>query len=725
MQTSRKKRGFSLAETLIVIAIVVILAALAFAYFNPRSMTKRQYDDYAKEIFIAAQNHLTLASTLNYLGRTVYGTAEMAQPVNTSDGISLAAGNESGVYYYVVDAVDSLSNNASLLNLMLPFGSIDETLRGGGKYIIRYQPVSGLVLDVFYWETSGRYPHTYSGDDYSDFLSKRENKAALRNYESDKSVIGYYGGVKAADAAAIELIRPQLWVENGDTLTVHITDSNTVAHKLELIIDGANSGSPTAFGTSALTEDNANSIPNKLAAYTLTLDDITSQDDKFAVVLNGSGIKPGDDLILRAVVSDPKVATNIASSDEVGCNSLFADSTSYSEHRADIANIRHLENLDPNISGLQVSYTSALQLVNLDRKSFMDGGGQILVGNLTYDYAPVNPAAALNYDGGSHTVANLKSELTGEDAGMFGQLKDGSKVKDLRITDFSFSGTNAGALAGQASGTEVTNVLACLDLSPTAHVSGVSNAGGLIGKASGSGANPCTISYCAAAATVDGSGATGGLIGLSESVTVSGCAAGGRTTNGKYSATDYNVNGGSSAGGLIGTLSGGSVTGSYSTCSVTGTIAGGLIGSVTGTPTVSKCYATGLVSGSSPDKQGAFGGTSFTATDCYYYEIVNEQASSVSASGAEFPVFTYMTAFPGGDNGVGKLDADVAEYNTQFKYGGSAIPYDTVLLLYFAGNYPLPTVFDLLGTTPGGTSYYVTIHHGDWPAPEILIISRS
>ena len=124
-------------------------------------------------------------------------------------------------------------------------------------------------------------------------------------------------------------------------------------------------------------------------------------------------------------------------------------------------------------------------------------------------------------------------------------------------------------------------------------------------------------------------------------------------------------------------------------------------------------------------QQGAFGGTSFTATDCYYYEIVTEQASSVSASGAQFSVFTYMTAFPGDDNGVGKLDADVAEYNTQFKYGGSAIPYDTVLLLYFAGNYPLPTVFDLLGTTPGGTSYYVTIHHGDWPAPEILIISRS
>ena len=725
MQTSRKNRGFSLAETLIVVAIVVILAALAFAYFNPRSMTKRQYDDYAKEIFIAAQNHLTLADTLNYLGRTKYGNQEPAQG---SDGGEGGSTSDSGIYYYAVNVnageIHNLSNTSSVLNLMMPFGAIDETLRGGGKYIIRYQPVSGQVLDVFYWEATGRYPHeNYSSSDYSDFLSKRNNKAALRNLESDHSVIGYYGGVSPSNGKAVELIRPQLWVENGDTLTVHVTDTNQVNHSLQLIISGESGGGPVVFKEDAtnhdLQTDLENSVTGKLAAYTLTLDDVTTTDRKFSVVLDGSGIKPGDNLSIRAVVIDPGQATNIAASDEAQCNSLFADSTDLAEHRADISNIRHLENLDPAISGLNIGFTDALQITDLDWNTFMDGNAQVYVGNMTNgDYAPVTPAAALAYDGDSHTVANIKAEITGADAGMFGTLKAGSSVKNLRITDFSISGTNAGALAGSAADTDVSNVLACINLSSAASVSGVSSAGGLIGSLSG-GSAPCTVEFCSAAATVDATGPAGGLIGIAGNVNVTGCAAGGQTKNGKY--VDYNVVSSGNAGGLIGTLSG-SVTSSYSTCSVSGATVGGLIGSASAGATVSNCYATGLVSGTTAE--GAFAGTAVSASGCWYYEIINERPGTITENGVEIPVYNYLTAFPDGDNGVGKLDADVGTYNAKFGNAGSALPYDAVLTLYFAGNYPLPTVFNLGATQAAGQSYYVSIHHGDWPAPETLIMNR-
>ena len=69
MATARNKKGFTLAEVLIIVAIVLILAALIAVAVQAymRSMAKLEYDGYAKEVFIAAQNHLAVAKNLNYL----------------------------------------------------------------------------------------------------------------------------------------------------------------------------------------------------------------------------------------------------------------------------------------------------------------------------------------------------------------------------------------------------------------------------------------------------------------------------------------------------------------------------------------------------------------------------------------------------------------------------------------------------------------------------------
>ena len=60
--------GFTMAEMLIVIAILGILAGVAFVAVqqHQKSVTQLQYDTIAKEIFVAAQNHLTLAKSENY-----------------------------------------------------------------------------------------------------------------------------------------------------------------------------------------------------------------------------------------------------------------------------------------------------------------------------------------------------------------------------------------------------------------------------------------------------------------------------------------------------------------------------------------------------------------------------------------------------------------------------------------------------------------------------------
>jgi len=59
-----------MAEALIVVAIVVILAGLigVSVIGYQRSLKHLEFDGIAKEIFVAAQNHLTSAKTTGKLG---------------------------------------------------------------------------------------------------------------------------------------------------------------------------------------------------------------------------------------------------------------------------------------------------------------------------------------------------------------------------------------------------------------------------------------------------------------------------------------------------------------------------------------------------------------------------------------------------------------------------------------------------------------------------------
>ena len=132
-----------MAEMLIVVAIIVILCGVAFiAVWNyQRSMGQLERDGIAKEIFVAAQNHLTAAYGEGYLGHTAgyFGTEDF---ITTDEKGREIAGD----YYYIVNGG---TPSAGVFEQMLPFGSVDETVRLGGSYIIHYQKDTGLVLDVF------------------------------------------------------------------------------------------------------------------------------------------------------------------------------------------------------------------------------------------------------------------------------------------------------------------------------------------------------------------------------------------------------------------------------------------------------------------------------------------------------------------------------------------------------------------------------------------------
>lgn len=407
MVKARRKTGFTLAEMMIVVGILAILMAVAFigiiGYL--RSMEKLEFDGYAREIFISAQNHLAVAENQGYYGLTSEGGA-----------FGIEEGANPGVYYFVVRPTryDDLDNATSLLGQMLPFASIDETVRKGTSgYLIRYHKDSAQILDVFYWKESGsRYSHTYDAD--SDVVKKDgkviffggdTSRSALRKYGN--SVIGYYGGEDAAGLEKGDDIKaPEIQVVNEDKLYVRIKENNDdkVKNKggytLKLVVTGKTSGEKKEVELYSTTNNAEGSVTSSQGGssfivrksgptdpyYVVVMDDVTEAGRHFAdFAAENAGaapqLIPGEDVSIQAVASNNAVLTNVAYSSQQTTNSLFGvgtvvrDNSKGEYSTAIISSIRHLENLDPSISkvnkgGFGVLFSEAEQSTDLNWTAF-------------------------------------------------------------------------------------------------------------------------------------------------------------------------------------------------------------------------------------------------------------------------------------------------------------------------------------------------------------------
>jgi prepilin-type N-terminal cleavage/methylation domain-containing protein len=83
MKRNRKNAGFSMGELLVVVAILVILMGLGFVALiqYQRTLKQLELDGIAKEIFVAAQNHLTMADSQGLLEGKTDGTADAEKDV--------------------------------------------------------------------------------------------------------------------------------------------------------------------------------------------------------------------------------------------------------------------------------------------------------------------------------------------------------------------------------------------------------------------------------------------------------------------------------------------------------------------------------------------------------------------------------------------------------------------------------------------------------------------
>lgn len=734
MTKNRRNGGFTLAEMLIVVGIIVVLTGVAFVGVQnyQRSSTRLEFDTIAKEIFVAAQNHLTEAESqglLDKLDVSALGTLS-----------TLDEDKEKEVYY--------LLKGDSALEYLLPAYAVDATILAG-SYIIRYQPSSGTVLDVFYSRPGNptfltKSGTTFTKGEYGTLMRDGYRTGGERKRENyNGSVIGWYGGGEPIPKGE-RLRAPTFEVHNEETLWVKVTDQNTYDslpndYLIKLIVIGKSSEAEKYFDLINEKSDDGRVTDS----YKITLDDITQKDMHFAD-LDANTTKtfiPGEDLEIKVVAYRTNALANVAMSASKTTNSLFADPKSVMKNGSDvdnklasIANIRHLENLDAAVSKLEDSddfaVTKANQIEDLSWTDFQKAISQRtsdsvepvepeevgVYGTAEGCYYPVSPDHAIEYDGQNHSVLNLQVQHTGN-AGMFGTL-EGSSIKNVIVRNEVESGTDA-----------------------ELEIKGSGNAGGLVGYMEGG-----SVTNCAAAVYVNGGDAAGGLIGKAENdVTISGCYAGGHTKDGKYlSATTagdearMNVIATGVAGGLIGDAGNTEISSSYSTCSAkatdaTGGMAGGFVG--TGTGKMTNCYCTGLVSGTI---EGAFAGSlSETPSGCQYFEIINERQNVDENDKTKVvPGYHYLTAL--GENktsaGITAFDETAATYEAFC--GGKAAwddakPYDTGdkgLDKIYGNQFNLRTIAQISQTTKEKTDEepkFLSTHYGDWPAPEEFVFNET
>ncbi|MBR1560132.1 MAG: type II secretion system protein, partial [Clostridia bacterium] len=268
-----------MAELLIVVAIIAVLGSVGFIAVqnHQRDMARLERDAVAREIFVAAQNHLTMADSQGYLGTAADKFGE----------VESAADN---VYYYVVNKGDAFTAAGdTVLDYMLPFGAIDETVRAGGSYILRYQSSPARVLDVFYAEPDGRYPHSFTKEKYSDALALAGEGKRSSRLNWNGAVIGWYGGEAAVETGAT-INSPAIAVKNAERLTVEIMDNNlgNTTASLKLIIKGEKSNAMKAIdvGTAELNkrivEIGASDKPFVIVLDAATPDQKTGEDLRFS-----------------------------------------------------------------------------------------------------------------------------------------------------------------------------------------------------------------------------------------------------------------------------------------------------------------------------------------------------------------------------------------------------------------------------------------------------------
>ncbi len=586
------KKGFTMMETLITVAILVILAAISFTgyHFISRNLRQTKLDSTAQIIYTSAQNRLEelyANGRLNAVSQK--GTELSYQP---SDW----AGAASDTKLYVVSKINS--NDTDVMNLLFPKGSISDEV-AANKYVVEYDPNSGSIYAVFYSEEENYTLEQIHQDNY------RNNE----NRKKDGARVGYYGGgvLSALGDSKINTLIGSVNVINGEELVANVSakipddltnDSFRITVSIEndkgsvvemtrdvtittntysdsIILDSLKEG--LSFGTRIC----GTTKGSKIDEYT-----VSKVDQKGG----SSSMRPGDNLTVSMEIvytgSKEKVEVSKASDSDT-CNSLFADSTTVSstELNAGIAYGRHLQNLN-TVGETDFSTIKATQIDDI----YLEMTWKSVYGS-DITFAPINNSKVESYNGQKHIISGIAigsatSPISG-DAGLFSQFF-GTKLTDIYVVGAKIYGTgNVGGIVGSIKSSSPVTMNGCrvyLDYACYNRIYAKDvqylvgeNVGGLIGS-------------------------TEARVNILNSLAASVLKA---TTN---------------AGGLIGQTSGSVnviINTSYAACYMFGDVVGGIGGSINTDSTISDCYIAGFQLGISSKVAGITAGDMGSINNVY------------------------------------------------------------------------------------------------------------
>lgn len=393
ISNKRNKKGFTLAEMLMTVAILLIVLALAMpAIFTlVKNLKQQEMDAKAETIYTAVQNRLT---ELYAKGNTDAYNPDI-NDVSRIDGVPGDYENDE-----VTQSIYYVMKGSAVSSAILDESVISDDLKNG-TWVIEYIPKTAVEKN----STDQReeitaasvYGVYYSDDDtVNAYLSDgRVSKKYLEDYRGKENrrddgdcKIGYYGGSNVNSGSntssltvsdikinsndeintAVVTVRRPIGL-SADKLTFSFTLKDAFGHSYVMQYKSGNwtqvvNGVSSSIGNAK----NFLKVENKglNVVFTITLDNLSKQETRFDSLFglksnHSSKLVAGSDLQLTAKVecSDKKIKSDEKST--IG-NSIFGYEENTLFTTSDTAKIlcaRHLQNLDES-SGVNKETAKAI-----------------------------------------------------------------------------------------------------------------------------------------------------------------------------------------------------------------------------------------------------------------------------------------------------------------------------------------------------------------------------
>ena len=398
------------------------------------------------------------------------------------------------------------------------------------------------------------------------------------NYDKSNSMSQIYGTINANNNGNIYIVNPA-GVEIGNSAQINV-GSLYVSNKY---LDDTKLSQFNGSNLSALYDANKTSDAVLMSLGNINASSVTFDGGR--VVIDTERLKTGDE---KMAAENIKVNTTDAGSVVIGYDAYDKENETYAGAndgtaivtvndvtwtKADgymwVEDVEQLQKIDTNLGGnyaLRNSIDATATQDWNDKKGFKPLGGTRQDGE--------DKLFTGKFDGLDYNIFNLNIKKDTDNVGLFGVVGDKAVINNVTLVGGSIKGQNkVGALAGQVSdGAQISNIM------NSASVTGSSNVGGIIGSAGDSVFENLVNTGTVAGIAKDTENNAGGLIGS--------------LTGGKLSGTSYNLGGvtgsGANVGGLVGTASNATLGDGtnliYNRLNVSGKYnVGGIVGSMTNT----------------------------------------------------------------------------------------------------------------------------------------------